>query len=305
MFDVQILQGDSATVLRTLPDACVRACVTSPPYYGLRDYGDEGQTGQESTVEEYLDRLTDVFAEVLRLLTPDGSCWVVIGDSYAVTHTGRQGRSKSCERPVREVTHVRRTRQIPEGLKAKDLIGVPYLLAFRLRDLGYYWRDSIVWHKPNVLPNSQRDRCTSCYETVLHLTKSPRYYFDGDAIKEPAVQAGRKRADRFGGNKHTAATTKHSDGSTFTGSDTRTCRNIWTIHTQPSGIAHYATFPEELVERCVAAGSAPGDLVLDPYCGSGTTLRVARLHGRRALGVELNPEYIRLAWERLEVVCGK
>ena len=292
-----------------LPDRSVHTCITSPPYFGLRDYGHDGQIGLEQTPDEFVAKLVEVFREVRRVLRDDGTLWLNLGDTYAANRGGTTppaqtvaggvgGKGGQKERrgqadgynPTRDCTRY--------GLKHKDLIGIPWRVAFALQADGWYLRQDIIWHKPNPMPESVRDRCTKAHEYVFLLSKSEKYYFDVEAIKEPAVQAGRVRLDRMGGNKYVEGV-KHSNGSVFTGSDTRNKRSVWTVTTKPFKGAHFATFPPDLIEPCVLAGCPAGGTVFDPFGGAGTTGLVAQRHGRSAILCELNPEYAEMARQRI------
>lgn len=256
-----LITGDSETVLRNLPDGTFQICVTSPPYWALRDYHIEGQIGLEASLQAYLERLVRVFDEVRRVLRPDGTLWLNIGDSY--TSGGRTWRAPDKKNPVRAMDVRPPT---PQGLKPKDLIGVPWRLALALQEAGWYLRSDIIWHKPNCQPESVKDRPTRSHEYVFLFSKSEHYYYDQGAIRGP---------------------------------NSRNLRTVWDIHTLPYSEAHFATFPPALVESCLVLGSRPGDLALDPFVGSGTTAAVAvRLH-RRFVGIELNPAYIEIATHRV------
>jgi DNA modification methylase len=277
-------------------------CVTSPPYFGLRDYGHEGQIGLEQTPEEYIAAMVEVFRCVRDVLADDGTLWLNIGDSYnAAGRTGhgtRVGFKQGTNRASAEGAD--NCRPSVDGLKPKDLIGIPWMLAFALRADGWYLRQDIIWHKPNPMPESVRDRCTKAHEYVFLLSKSERYFFDSEAIKEPST--GRPK---FDGNKGRAVTDpSRNDHGRFNPeiSETRNRRSVWTVATRPYKGAHFATFPPALIEPCILAGSRPGDIVLDPFNGSGTTGQVALQHGRQYLGCELNPEYVELTRTRLEPV---
>lgn len=291
----KIIIGDALAVLRRLPAGKVNCCVTSPPYFGLRDYGHDGQIGLEPTPDEYVAKLVTVFREVRRVLRDDGTLWLNIGDSYA--NDGKWGGS-SGGKHVKELhgdTGVGRGKK-STGLKPKDLIGIPWLLAFALRADGWYLRQDIIWHKPNPMPESVTDRCTKAHEYIFLLSKSERYFYDCDAVREAAVQAGRVRNDKVGGNKGDKV--NHSPGSQFIGSETRNRRSVWSIATKPYSGAHFAVFPPALIEPCVLAGCPEGGTVLDPFSGSGTTGEVAAKHGRRSILIELNPTYADLAVQR-------
>lgn len=300
----QIHIGDCIDSMKSMSAQSVHTCVTSPPYFGLRDYGMNGQIGLDDTPDAFVARLVDVFREVRRVLRDDGTLWLNLGDSYAsawsmpggrrnVVGQGSLSSGKRADRPNRLVG----------GLKEKDLIGIPWRVAFALQADGWYLRQDIIWHKPNPMPESVTDRCTKAHEYVFLLSKGPKYYFDNMAIKEPAVQAGRVRADRMGGNKYCEGV-KHSDGSVFTGSDIRNRRSVWTVSTKPFKDAHFATFPPDLIEPCILAGAPLDGVVLDPFGGSGTTAGVAIKHGRRAVLCELNPEYAALVPARIKSIAG-
>ncbi len=262
-----IRTGDVLDVLRAAPDECIQTVVTSPPYWGLRDYGIDGQIGLEQTPDEYVAHLVAVFREVRRVLRSDGTVWLNLGDSYAASGSGGG--------PGKQSTNVGSVnippRSAPPGLKVKDLVGVPWRVALALQADGWYLRSEIIWSKNNPMPDSVRDRPVRSHEHVFLLTKSPRYFYDADAVKEPTVS----------------------------GEGTRSRRTVWTIAIQHFRGAHFATFPEKLVEPCILAGSAPGDVVLDPFAGSGTTGVVALRHKRRFTGIELNPEYAAIAEARI------
>jgi len=290
-----IMVGDVRVRLRELPDECVNTVVTSPPYFGLRDYGNDGQIGLENTPERYVAELVSVFEEVKRVLRNDGTVWLNLGDSYHAD--GRKGRAHmGIGKNTGYSAWMNKTS--PET-KPKDILGIPWMVAFALRSNGWYLRQDIIWHKPNVMPESVKDRCTKAHEYVFLLSKQPNYYFDHEAIKEPAAQPDRVRADRIGGNKYVEGI-KHSDGSIFTGSQTRNRRSVWSINTKPFRGAHFAVFPEALVEPCVLAGSPTGGMILDPFGGSGTTGVVANRLGRDAILCEINPDYAKLAQNRIE-----
>jgi DNA modification methylase len=269
-------------------------CVTSPPYWGLRDYGHEGQLGLESTPEQYVANMVEVFREVKRVLRDDGTLWLNIGDSYAgagySNHSGTGGAKRSDGGKQRHTLNT--------NLKHKDLVGIPWMLAFALRADGWYLRQDIIWHKPNPMPESVTDRCTKAHEYLFLLSKSERYYYDNEAMQEQAAQPDRKRMDRIGGNKYVEGV-KHSDGSVFTGANTRNRRSVWTVNTRAYRGAHFATFPPALIEPCILAGCPKGGTVLDPFGGSGTTAEVALKNGRSVVLNELNPEYIKLAEARI------
>jgi len=375
-----IILGDCIEGMRTLPDGCVHTCITSPPYFGLRDYGTgtweggdsncdhidetameermrqkksmiavgermdgstrtrvhdeqigkgiqhrhlckkcgakrtDSQIGQEDTVEGYVSKMVEVFRSVRRVLRDDGTVWLNLGDSYMS--------AKNCAPPPQTVANgnyrsmptdfVPANRRDQVGLKTKDLIGIPWRVAFALQADGWYLRQDIIWHKPNPMPESVEDRCTKAHEYIFLLTKNPRYYYDNEAIKEKATYSdhhnryhtkgsGRaennKNADNIAGdNRGLRGLMNESDG-------TRNKRSVWTVTTKPFKGAHFATFPPDLIEPCVLAGCPEGGIVLDPFTGSGTTCVVSLKHGRNFVGTELNPEYIKIATDRITKEC--
>ena len=307
-----VLLGDCIARLKGLPAKSVQTCVTSPPYFGLRDYGHEGQIGLEQTPEQYIAKMVEVFRCVRDVLADDGTLWVNIGDSYASTSTYNAPRTSKGE-----FGRVEAPKQpnvgIPPGCKPKDLIGIPWMLAFALRADGWYLRQDIIWHKPNPMPESVRDRCTKAHEYIFLLSKSERYFFDSEAMKEDAVggQTGKAASFKREGSKREQTIPGQGYGThrpdredvAYNG-EKRNRRSVWTVATRPYKGAHFATFPPALIEPCVLSGSRPGDIVLDPFNGSGTTGQVALQHGRRYLGIELNPEYVELTRSRLEPVAA-
>lgn len=287
--------GDALTVLKTLPDESVNMCVTSPPYYALRDYGVDGQIGLEDTPEEYIERLVDVFREVKRVLRDDGTLWVNIGDSYC--GTGDKGDYKDPKyADGRNGQSVSKTKNV-NGCKHKDLIGIPWMLAFALRADGWYLRQDIIWHKPNPMPESVTDRCTKAHEYIFLLSKSKQYYFDIDAIKEPAIYPNDNRGERTDSRRGTYMNSM--SGST---GETRQKRDVWSVATSPFPEAHFATFPEKLIEPCILAGCPKNGVVLDCFNGAGTTGVVALKNDRQYIGIELNPEYVDMSNKRIELV---
>ena len=294
------LLGDAVECLKLLDAESVHCCVTSPPYFNLRDYGTPGQLGRETTPEEYVERLVEVFREVRRVLRPDGTLWLNIGDSY--TSGGRKTRDFDPKLPARSVD---RRPQTPAGMKPKDLMGIPWLLAFALRADGWYLRQDIIWHKPNAMPESVRDRCTKCHEYIFLLSKSERYYFDADAIREKALESSKARyKSAFNcGQKELAGCGRgtvapNSPGMRkFTGY--RNKRSVWSINTAGYRGAHFAVFPEKLVEPCILAGCPRGGIILDPFMGSGTTGVVAKKLGREFIGIDINPDYFMMATKRV------
>lgn len=282
-----IYTGDALDVLRGLPDGSVNCCVTSPPYYALRDYGMDGQIGRESSPKEYVSRLTEVFAEVRRVLRPDGTLWLNLGDTYA----GR----------------------VEEEIKPKDLIGIPWMAAFALRGDGWYLRNDIIWMKENPMPESVKDRCTRCHEHIFLFSKSKQYFFDYKAISEPVTESTKERLKRgiAGSNKYGAPipgqpkvqtiNLPREHGSISDGdiNPLRSKRDVWIVNTVPFKGGHYAAYPPKLVESCILAGCPVGGVVLDPFMGSGTTGMVAKQLDRHYVGIEINPEFAALAEARI------
>lgn len=300
-----ILVGDVRQRLAQVADGSVQCCVTSPPYWGLRDYGHDGQMGLEQTPEQYVAEMVAVFREVRRVLADDGVLWLNLGDSYIGYKGDNYLREKSTSKLQSKTTvpssHTIGTPQT-SNLKHKDLVGIPWRVAFALQADGWWLRQDIIWHKPNPMPESVTDRCTKAHEYVFMLTKSARYYFDNGAIKEPSTQLG-KTSIRFGGNKYGDNTDpKHAtkSGNTYTDTGFRNKRDVWSIPTRPFKGAHFAVMPEALVEPCVLAASRPGDVVLDPFTGSGTVAVVSLRHGRNFIGTELNLEYAEIARQRID-----
>lgn len=290
-----IATGDCVANLRRLPAGVAQTCVTSPPYFGLRDYGVEGQIGLEATPDAYVARLVDVFAEVYRVLRDDGTLWLNLGDSYAMTTRGAGGASKKQNSNAGTKIADRRSK-IPDGMKPKDLIGIPWLVAFALRSSGWYLRSDVIWHKPNPMPEPVTDRPTRAHEYLFLLSKSERYFYDHEAIKEPATN--KPSGNRFARPERVSLGGR-GNPDIAPAYEKRNRRSVWTIVPKPFKEAHFATFPPALVEPCVLAGSRPGDIVIDPFNGAGTTGLVALEHGRRYWGCELNPEYVAMTRRRL------
>jgi DNA modification methylase len=316
---LRLIEGDALTILRTLSAESVHCVVTSPPYWGLRDYGTPGQLGLEPTPEEYVAKMVEVFREVKRVLRKDGTLWLNLGDSYAasgVSGLAVKGESSTLVGSA-NIAHATLAKTVPLGLKPKDLVGIPWRLAFALQADGWYLRADIIWSKPNPMPESVTDRPTKAHEYVFLLSKGPRYYYDAGAIAEPAVYAGpngnqlspygqgftRRSKDEEmarqrtkGGDRLTGWNDRWDSQTSYPLS--RNKRSVWEIATQPYPEAHFATFPEALVQPCILAGCPEGGTVLDPFLGSGTTALVANTLGRRAIGIELNPAYLELARTR-------
>ena len=329
MNEARILVGDVRESLRGLPDGAVRCVVTSPPYWGLRDYGNDGQIGLEQTPDEYVAEMIGVFREVRRVLADDGTLWLNLGDSYAAARGGSTPPAETLAGGVngwmpdgKRVNRDRKdgynpSRNAPAiGLKHKDLVGIPWRVAFALQADGWYLRQDIIWAKPNPMPESAKDRCTKAHEYVFLLTKQPRYYYDNDAIREEPkldkrtatnktpVEMNEKDVERmlmakgiWGGNQMSKPR-----GAMYRGYDEvkgANRRSVWSINSKGFKGAHFAVMPEALVEPCVLAGSATGDTVLDPFSGSGTVGVVALRHGRNYIGCELNPNYAAISEERI------
>lgn len=298
----QVLCGDALSVLRKMEPASVQCCVTSPPYFGLRDYGHEGQFGLEKTPQQYVENMVSLFHEVRRVLKKDGTLWLNLGDSYAANRSYQVPSTKGGKKhsPAQSVGGSGST--VPDGLKPKDLIGIPWRVAFALQADGWYLRQDIIWHKPNPMPESVRDRCTKAHEYIFMFSKSERYYYDHESVKEDAVSDhpsgnGFKRDSRLSYRDENGA---RGDEKQWTGvGGKRNRRSVWTVPTRPYKGAHFATFPPDLIRPCILAGTRESDTVLDPFGGSGTTGQVALEHGRSALLIELNPDYIPLINERI------
>ncbi len=300
----RIIEGDCREVLRSLDARSVQTCVTSPPYFGLRDYGHDGQLGLEATPDEFVTALVEVFREVRRVLSDDGTAWLNLGDSYA-----GGGRGDGAEAAKQKTNHGSLgfpRQKPPSGLKAKDLIGIPWMVAFALRADGWYLRSDIIWAKPNPMPESVTDRPTKAHEYLFLLSKSRSYFYDAGAIAESAVSDhpsgnGYARDERLSYADANGARGQSEPWANVGG--TRNRRSVWTIPSSPFPGAHFATFPPKLIEPCILAGSHPDDLVLDPFAGSGTTGMVALRHGRSFVGVELSPTYAQLARDRIVADC--
>ena len=304
MQELKIHQGDCLESMEWMSDETVQCCVTSPPYFGLRDYGVEGQIGLEETPEQYVMKMVEVFREVRRILKPDGTLWLNLGDSYA---GGGGGNYSKSEKQTPHGEHITNVRNKPgwldaAGMKPKDLIGIPWMVAFALRADGWYLRQDIIWHKPNPMPESVTDRCTKAHEYIFLLSKGPRYFFDSNAMREDAVKGA------AGSSFNKGKTAEHQLGRSSEAERVedgkRNRRSVWTVATRPYKGAHFATFPPALIEPCILAGSRVNDIVLDPFMGSGTTAAVALQHGRQYLGCELNPAYKPLQDARIATSVG-
>lgn len=321
---IRIHQGDCLDVLRTLPSESVNCCVTSPPYFGLRDYGHDGQIGLEGTPDEFVEKLVAVFREVKRVLRDDGTLWLNLGDSYASYRDGKatpdtaRGDSKGTQVPKGSARNRMSSTFSGTGIKHKDLIGIPWRVAFALQADGWYLRQDIIWSKPNPMPESVKDRCTKAHEYIFMLTKSKNYYYDNEAIKEDAIYVGTSGQDASGYKDAKKFNGKHSDkqrghSRRHAGfnerwdkmskeqqcSEKRNKRSVWEVATRPFAGAHFATFPPDLIEPCILAGCPVGGIVLDPFMGSGTTALVSDRLQRSSWGIELNADYIEIARKRI------
>ena len=339
MISFKLHEGDCLSSLKTMPDESVACCVTSPPYFGLRDYGHEGQIGLESTPDDYVTKIVEVFREVRRVLKKDGTLWLNLGDSYAGSGRGLMGDGTPSDRGEAKQGTNRGTTvgsfvHVETGLKSKDLIGIPWRVAFALQADGWWLRQDIIWHKPNPMPESVRDRCTKAHEYIFLLSKSANYWFDAEAISQPLAEASVQRlaqsnlpnqkgsdrvpgktngnmkavGPRFGGNKYgdnQASEHRTKSGNEWDGRSGRANRrSVWSINTQAYKGAHFATFPSEIPRLCIMAGTKAGDTVLDPFGGSGTTGAVAIELGRSAILCELNPDFAQLIRERCSTTIG-
>ena len=307
----KIILGDCIAGMKTMPAECIQTCITSPPYFGLRDYqGGTEEIGQEQTPESYIQKMVEVFREVRRILRDDGTVWLNLGDSYASNgcyinawyEKEHNKDKKHLHTENRERYEDRKAFRGGEfNIKAKDLIGIPWRVAFALQADGWYLRQDIIWHKPNPMPESVTDRCTKAHEYIFMLSKNQKYFYDNTAIKEKTSvdrtkelgRAVRKRNHGGRTDGYTVASGTVGDGIS------RNKRTVWTVTTKPFRGAHFATFPKDLIEPCVLAGCPVGGTVFDPFTGSGTTAIVAMNHGRNFIGTELNPEYIKIAESRI------
>jgi DNA modification methylase len=310
-----IIQGDCLSVLRSMPDQSVNCCITSPPYWGLRDYGVDGQLGLEKTPERYVARMAEVFREVRRVLKNDGTLWLNLGDSYV--GGGRGGLGQCGDGSIEGGRYENGQRiGLPtgkiDGYKPKDLVGIPWMVAFALRSDGWYLRQDIIWAKPNPMPESVTDRCTKAHEYIFLMSKNAKYYYDADAIRQPHQLNSLERYE-YGHNAPEDETGMVSAASKTGAFQSKRMgdhvnelganrRSVWTVTTQPFREAHFATFPPKLIEPCVLAGCPEGGTILDPFFGAGTTGVVAKQNYRDYIGIELNHDYIRMAQRRIDAV---
>lgn len=309
IMDVNVIYNSECRLgLKCLSDNSVNCCITSPPYYGLRDYGNDEQIGLEATPEEYIGKLVEVFREVRRVLTNDGTLWVNIGDSYAGSMKGaaqfpdnamnyKQGTNRGT---LSKATLVKQC----TNCKPKDLIGIPWMLAFALRADGWYLRQDIIWAKPSVMPESVKDRCTKAHEYIFLLSKSRKYYFDNESIKEPSTTFDTSIRDRDNTKMNNTPGRSKMHGLTTNDYEMRNKRSVWTVATQPFRGGHFAVFPPKLIVDCIKAGCPENGIVLDPFMGAGTTAVVARKLNRNYIGFELNPDYVKIAENRLRKEVG-
>jgi DNA modification methylase len=296
-----IYEGDCIETMKQWDAGCVQTCITSPPYYGLRDYGHEGQIGLEETPEAFVAKMVEVFREVKRVLRDDGTLWLNLGDSYAGSG-GAGNQFGQLDKGLAKYKQGGKPKDI--GLKPKDLIGIPWMVAFALRADGWYLRQDIIWHKPNPMPESVTDRCTKAHEYIFLFSKSQKYHFDNEAIKEDSQYYGSDARSgmgniRYEGKRTEGEASANGQQSFVTINEKRNKRSVWTVTTKPYSGAHFATFPPDLIEPCILAGAPEGGIVFDPFMGSGTTAHTALRAGRQYVGCELNGEYIKLANKRL------
>jgi len=304
----KIYHGDCLEVLKTFPDGCINMCVTSPPYYGLRDYQVDGQIGLEETPEKYVENLVNVFREIKRILKDNGTLWLNLGDSYynyrgandyqskqtIANHNGHEMNAPSDKRNF-----------ISHNLKGKDLIGIPWMVAFALRADGWYLRQDIIWHKPNPMPESVKDRCTKAHEYIFLLSKSQKYYYDAEAIQENSIDiesyTGRRKRNRPSMEKYDKEHCGYPDPDLLLSKkyEMRNKRSVWTVNIKSYKEAHFATYPEQLIKPCILAGSLENGVVLDPFMGAGTTAVVCKKLHRNWIGIELNEKYIQIAEKRI------
>ena len=310
---VNILIGDCRNLLREMAEKSVHTCVTSPPYFGLRDYGMDDQIGLEQTPEAFVAEMVAVFREVKRVLRDDGTLWLNLGDSYASYRDGKatpdttRGDSEGTLVPKGSAKNRMASTFAGSSIKHKDLIGIPWRVALALQADGWYLRQDIIWHKPNPMPESVTDRCTKSHEYIFLLSKSPQYYFDHDVIKENAITGiiARKASKIPKGNMDNRGVTRTSCAEQMGSPDgKRNKRSVWTITTKPFKGAHFATFPPDLIEPCILAGCPEGGTVLDPFGGAGTTGLVASNHNRNSILCELNPKYAQLALDRIGIFAA-
>ena len=313
--NVRFILGDVIDALKTLDDGTVNTCVTSPPYWGLRDYGTEGQLGLEPTPEQYVTNMVGVFREVKRVLRDDGTLWLNLGDSYIANKTGGLSAEPSKMTGGRDTQKAATNRpdKKADGLKPKDLVGIPWRVAFALQAGGWYLRSDIIWHKPNPMPESVTDRPTKAHEYIFLLSKSERYFYDHEAIKEQGkdpvgTHRGGSLIKAARGQKGDKRVQWHNHGGgieSLLSTGTRNKRTVWTVPTQPFSEAHFATFPPDLIRPCILAGSPKDGIVLDPFGGAGTTSLVCLEEGRNSVYIDISEEYMAIAKKRLGFATGR
>jgi DNA modification methylase len=305
---IKILQGNCLETLSSLEEKSVNTCVTSPPYWGLRDYGNGDQLGQEETPEKFVESLVNVFREVRRVLRDDGTVWLNLGDSYH-----RPGSDQPNQKGMLNTSGINQKygwdnkhKKKITNLKPKDLVGIPWRVAFALQADGWYLRQDIIWHKPNPMPESVQDRCTKAHEYIFLLSKSPKYYYDNEAIKEDSAESSKDRLNQdIKNQKGSSRVPGKTNGiMNAVGGEKRNKRSVWVVATQSYSEAHFATYPPELIKPCILAGCPEGGTVLDPFGGSGTTAQVASNLNRNAILCELNPEYVEISKGRLHDSLG-
>jgi DNA modification methylase len=298
MAEIKLILGDCLEILKTIPDESIDCCITSPPYWGLRDYGIPSQLGLEKTPEEYVAKMVEVFREVKRVLKKEGTLWLNLGDSYAGSMKGSNGSGgfsvQSELQKGNKGSFVQPVDWKNVGLKPKDLVGIPWRVAFALQADGWYLRQDIIWAKPNPMPESVTDRCTKSHEYIFLLAKSQKYYFDNEAIKEPTTTNDNSNRDRDNSKLNNTPGRTKMAGLKTNNYEMRNRRSVWTVTTKPFKQAHFATFPEDLIRPCVLASRKDGT-ILDPFAGAGTTGVVAKKNNRNFIGIELNPKYIEIA----------
>jgi DNA modification methylase len=301
---IQLLQGDCIEVMKTLPAGSVQTCVTSPPFWALRDYNVDGQIGLEASPSEYVQRLVEVFREVWRVLADNGTLWLNLGDSYSnIGKNGGHSYGKNYTSAAGGYQTVRDMEKQMGNLKPKDLVGIPWRVAFALQDDGWYLRSDIIWHKLNPMPESVTDRPTKAHEYIFLLSKQEQYFYNAEAIKEPSTGQTGNAANFKRTTKEILAPGQvyvqhREDRKSTEDTGTRNKRDVWTVASKPYSGAHFATFPPKLIEPCILAGSRPGDTVLDPFNGAGTSGLVSIQHNRDYIGIDLNPDYLQLSRER-------
>ena len=295
----EIIVGDCMNVIKDIPEKSIDCCITSPPYWGLRNYDQDDQIGLEESPDEYVAKMVELFRGVHHALKDDGTLWLNLGDSYVAGATGSLGNHTGSEYGF-DSSHktqqegFRRPDKKVDGLKSKNLVGIPWRVAFALQADGWYLRQDIIWHKPNPMPESVTDRCTKAHEYIFLLTKNQKYHYDNEAIKEDALYAG---VPRGGSTNRYEQNNFGGDNKQY---DTKNKRSVWSVPVKPYKIAHFATYPEDLIEPCVPAGCRQGGTILDPFAGAGTTGLVAKKNGCNFIGIELNPDYAEIARKRIE-----